>query len=101
VARLATVMKEAPAIAVGIERDGAVAAFAVVHSLEDRFGVYDAAAADGDAARRLIGAIAAIRPGARMRLVDEPEDTPVARALVRAGFRAPMRQFEMCRARGG
>jgi ribosomal protein S18 acetylase RimI-like enzyme len=98
-ARLTTVMQEAPAIAIGIERDGAVVGFAVVHSLEDRFGVYDAAAADLEAGRRLVSALAAVRQGARMRLVDEPEDTPVARALVREGFRAPMRQIEMRRPR--
>jgi hypothetical protein len=98
-ARLITVIREAPAIAIGVERDGQVAAFAVVHSLEERFGVYDAAAADLEAGRRLVAALAAVRQGARMRLVDEPEDTPVARALVRQGFRAPMRQIEMRRPR--
>jgi ribosomal protein S18 acetylase RimI-like enzyme len=100
-ARLRTILREAPAVAIGVRRDGEVAAFAVAQSLEDRFGVFDAAAADFEAARRLLEALAAMRARARVRVVDEPETTPLGRALVRAGFKAPMRQFEMRRPRGG
>jgi ribosomal protein S18 acetylase RimI-like enzyme len=82
---------------VGVRDRGAVAAFAVIVDLERHFGLFDAAARDVDAARALLSAIAAIRPEARVRVVDEPADTPLAQALAREGFEVTYRQWEMAR----
>lgn len=98
--RLFAILDDSEAQPVGIERDGRIVAFAVVLDAPDRFGLFDAAAEDEAAARDLLSALAAIRPEARARVVDEPEETPLALALEAAGFERTMRQFEMVRSRG-
>jgi ribosomal protein S18 acetylase RimI-like enzyme len=94
---LATLAEFPQAEIVGVRERGAVAAYAVVIDFESQFGLFDAAASDIDSAHKLISAIAAIRPRARVRVVDEPVHTPLARALEHAGFETPFRQWEMTR----
>lgn len=93
--RLRVILSDQPAFVVGVERDGAIAAFAVVLDHPERFGVFDAAAADETAAHALLSALAAERPGAHVRIVDEPDGTPLARVLLGKGFTEPLRQVEM------
>jgi ribosomal protein S18 acetylase RimI-like enzyme len=55
----------------------------------------DAAAADEAAARALLDELAARLPGRPVRLVDEPEDSPLARVALDRGWRIVLRQVEM------
>jgi hypothetical protein len=93
--------QDQPVFAIGVVRSGEVCAFAALLDLPDRFAVFDAAAQDEAAARDLLSAFAAVRPGVRFRVVDEPPLTPLARVLIERGFPQPLRQVEMARARGG
>ena len=96
--RLRLILADQPeARVLGVRRDGRVVAFAIILDLPDRFGLFDAAAQDLEAARDLIAALAAERPAAQIRLVDEREGSPVAEALAEQGFTVGMRQFEMTR----
>jgi ribosomal protein S18 acetylase RimI-like enzyme len=98
--RLQRILADQPeARVLAVRRGGAVAAFAMILNQPDRFGLFDAAAEDRDAARALIAALAAERPSAQVRLVDERQGSPLAAALAEAGFGVVMRQFEMERAR--
>ena len=55
----------------------------------------DAAAPDEVSAHALLDALAQARPGARWRLVDEPEGSPMHRALTARGATLVIRQIEM------
>ena len=55
----------------------------------------DAAAPDEASAHALLDALAQARPGARWRLVDEPEGSPMHRALTARGATLVIRQIEM------
>ncbi len=55
----------------------------------------DAAAPDEVSAHALLDALAQARPGARWRLVDEPEGSPAHRALIARGATLVIRQIEM------
>jgi len=55
----------------------------------------DAAALDEASAHALLDALAQARPGARWRLVDEPEGSPMHRALIARGATLVIRQIEM------
>ncbi|MES2248739.1 MAG: GNAT family N-acetyltransferase [Pseudomonadota bacterium] len=55
----------------------------------------DAAAPDDASAHALLDALAQTRPGARWRLVDEPEGSPMHRALTARGATLVIRQIEM------
>jgi ribosomal protein S18 acetylase RimI-like enzyme len=98
--RLFNILDDGETQVIGVERAGQVTAFAVILDQPERFGLFDAACADQAAGQALLAALAAIRPGARVRVVDEADDTPLARALQAAGFERTIRQFEMVRARG-
>jgi ribosomal protein S18 acetylase RimI-like enzyme len=91
--------EHAPARVVGVKRDGRVSAFAAILNLDDRFGLFDAAAEDVDGARALLRALAAERSCAWIRLVDEPLGTPMSEALEGEGFERSFRQWEMVRSR--
>src|SRR3569832_933382 len=95
--RLFAILGDSEARIVGVEREGRVAAFAVVLDQPERFGLFDAAAEDEAAASALLSAIAALRPEAQVRVVDEPDGTPLVRALEKARFKRTIRQFEMAR----
>jgi len=87
--------------AFGVLRDGMVAGFAVVQEMAAQTALLDAAAADPEAGHALLDAIANRRPGRTLRLIDEPEDSPLAQAMREAGFTAALTQVEMVRPRGG
>ena len=55
----------------------------------------DAAAPDEASAHALLDALAQARPGARWRLVDEPEGSPLRRAMAARGATVVIRQIEM------
>lgn len=55
----------------------------------------DAAAPDEASAHALLDALAQARPGARWRLVDEPEGSPMHRAMTARGATLVIRQIEM------
>jgi len=55
----------------------------------------DAAAPDEASAHALLDALAQARPGARWRLVDEPEGSPMHRVLTARGATLVIRQIEM------
>jgi ribosomal protein S18 acetylase RimI-like enzyme len=74
---------------------GSGAAYAVMLPTPSAAVLLDAAAADVEAATALWAALAAQRPGASWRLVDEPEHTPLAQAALAAGLQAPLVQVEM------
>jgi ribosomal protein S18 acetylase RimI-like enzyme len=97
--RLEAILDDQPAFVLGVERDGRIAAFAAGLYLPDRFGVFDLAAEDEEAVGPLLSALAYVHPEAKIRLVDEPVDTPLARVLLKAGFTEPLRQIEMIRRR--
>lgn len=95
--RLERIVEDQPVFTIGVVRDGEVCAFAALLDLPDRFAVFDAAAKDEAAARELLSAFAAVRPGVRFRVVDEPASTPLARVLIERGCPQPLRQVEMAR----
>ena len=97
--RLERIAEDQPVFAIGVLCSGEVCAFAALLDLPDRFAVFDAAAVDDAAARDLLSAFAAVRPGVRFRVVDEPASTPLARVLIERGFPQPLRQVEMARPR--
>jgi len=94
--------RDLPTLRDSIERDGAVivgtaGAYAVAGVQGERLFVFDAAAADSGAARRLLGALAARWPEMVVRLVDEPAGSPLSAACEAAGFSNPLKQVEMTR----
>jgi ribosomal protein S18 acetylase RimI-like enzyme len=88
---------EPDAYPVGVRRDGQVVGAAVLLNQPQRFGIFDAVAQDAAAATALVSAIAAVRPEAQARLVDEPVGSVVGQALREAGFTVGLRQVEMAR----
>jgi len=76
---------------------GVEGAYAVALDQGERVFLCDAAAVDREAATRLLGALAHRWPGKPLRLVDEPLDSPLARACAAAGLANPLNQFEMLR----
>lgn len=86
--------------AFGVLREGEIAAFAVVQEMAAQTGLLDAAACDVEAGHALLDALANRRPGRTLRLIDEPEDSPLAQAMREAGFTVALTQVEMVRARG-
>ena len=86
---------EAGAEPLALRRGGEIAAFAVVEPRTDRLSIHDAAAADAGSAGALLGALAARFPGLRLRLIDEPGDTPIADAAAAAGLSVDLKQVEM------
>lgn len=97
--RLERICDDLPAFFVGVVRDDDVAAFAALLDMPERFALFDAAADDEASASALLSAIAALRPGVRYRVVDEPASTPLARVLAERGVPQPLRQVEMERRR--
>ncbi|HEY3815339.1 MAG TPA: GNAT family N-acetyltransferase [Caulobacteraceae bacterium] len=97
--RLERICDDLPAFVIGVERGGEVAAYAALLDMPDRFAVFDAAADDEAAARDLLSAIAAVRPGVVYRVVDEPSSTPLARVLIERDTPQPLSQVEMVRRR--
>jgi GNAT superfamily N-acetyltransferase len=87
--------------AFGVFRGGEVSAFAVVQDMHAQTGLLDAAAADVEAGRELLDAMANRKPGRTLRLIDEPEDSPLAAVMREAGFKVALTQTEMARQRGG
>jgi len=86
--------------AIAIENAAAIgvdAAYAVAGLQGERLFVYDAAAADESAGRALLGALATRWPGLELRLVDQPDGSPLARACAAAGLANPLNQVEMVR----
>lgn len=63
----------------------------------ERLFVFDAAAVDEAAATRLLGALAARWPDLPLRLIDEPDGSPLARACEAAGLANPLNQVAMMR----
>jgi len=61
----------------------------------ERVRVYDAAAEDDASAARLVEALGATYPGRSVIVVNEPEGSPVHRALLAAGFVEESAQLEM------
>jgi ribosomal protein S18 acetylase RimI-like enzyme len=98
--RLFNILDDGEAQVIGVERAGQVTAFAVILDQPERFGLFDAACENEAAGEALLAALAAIRAGARVRVVDEADGTPLARALETARFERTIRQFEMVRPRG-
>jgi ribosomal protein S18 acetylase RimI-like enzyme len=104
----ATWRREMPTLLDSLSREDAVAigiegAYAVGLDQGERIHLLDAAAIDAGAAARLLRAAAARWPARPLRLVDEPEGSPLAAACVAAGMANPLRQVEMARPvnRGG
>lgn len=81
--------------AVGVVDGAGAQAYAVLQVAAGKLALLDAAAADQAAATRLLDVLARRHPGAAWRLVDEPEDTPLARAAAAAGASSLLRQVEM------
>jgi ribosomal protein S18 acetylase RimI-like enzyme len=92
---LATVQQvlQAPGASAWQAADGR--AHAVLLPTPSAIAVLDAAAADAQAAAALWSALGALHPQASWRLVDEPEDTPLARTALAAGLAVPLAQVEM------
>ena len=84
-----------------VMREGQPAAFAVVQEMGGQDGLLDAAAIDPEAGEALLGALARRRPDRKVRIIDEPEDSPLARAMKAAGFETSLTQVFMSRPRGG
>jgi hypothetical protein len=61
----------------------------------DRVQVVDAATSDTAAARALVAGLARDYTGRECRVVNEPEGSPLADALARAGLAEVMAQYEM------
>jgi ribosomal protein S18 acetylase RimI-like enzyme len=70
-------------------------ALALYRDDEAGFGLLDAAAGDGDAARRLVAVIGARGAGRQLSFVNEPEESELLPALLAAGWIESMRQHEM------
>jgi hypothetical protein len=73
------------------------AAYALVVAGPERIGILDAAAADADSAQRLVSGLAAEFPGQPMRIIDQPERSPLAEAFAAAEMTRLLAQFEMVR----
>jgi ribosomal protein S18 acetylase RimI-like enzyme len=98
--------RDLPTVLDGLAVEGATAlgvdgGYAVALEQGERLAVLDAAAADRDAADRLLGALAERWPGRPLRLVDEDPRTPLAEACLAAGMTAPLQQVEMMRGLSG
>lgn len=94
---VAQVLKQPGVAAFGIGPRDAPSAYAVVQVLGERVGLLDAGAANDEAARQLLLALARHFPQQPCRLVDEPEHTPIARTALAQGLRATLGQMEMQR----
>ena len=81
------------AVALGVTRGTAIVAYAVVPPAGNVLP--DAGAIDEAAAHDLLDALAAIRPGTRWRLVDEPTGSPLFDAVTARGAAAVIRQIDM------
>jgi ribosomal protein S18 acetylase RimI-like enzyme len=73
------------------------AAYALVVPHGERLAIVDAAAAERESADRLVAGLGAAFPDLPMRIIDEPEGSPVAEALAGAGLVRFLSQFEMAR----
>lgn len=80
------------AAAIGVE-----GGYAAAGLQGERLFVFDAAAADVGSGMRLLAALGARWPGAVLRLVDEPDGSPLAAACAAAGLANPLTQVEMVR----
>ncbi len=80
-----------------VPADGDVRALALAVPGPDRVGLLDARAADTLAAGDLVAGLGAVYPGRPLRIIDEPEDGPLAKALAEAGLLPFLSQFEMMR----
>lgn len=85
------------AAALGLQRGGEIAAYAVAFEHGGRLILFDAAAADADAGVSLLSALGARWRDLPVRLTDEPGDTPLAIAALASGLRREMTQLEMVR----
>lgn len=77
--------------------DDGYSAYALALPGEERVSLLDVCAADAAAARRLVDGLAEAYPGRNLRLIDEPEGSPMALALAAAGMGLMLRQMEMVR----
>lgn len=75
--------------------------YAVFQRQAGALAIVDAGAADAVAAGRLLAGLAGFAPGARLRLVDEPEESALCGALQAAGVAPFITQYEMRRPAGG
>lgn len=85
------------AVALGVDRNGEVRAYALAFEHGGRLVLFDAAAADAEAGAALFGSLGRRWPGLPIRLVDEPAGTPLACAAEAAGLAVGLRQVEMRR----
>jgi hypothetical protein len=77
--------------------DNGYGAYALALAGEDRVSLLDVCAADAAAAQLMANALAAAFAGRKLRLIDEPEASPVALALEGAGMQPFLKQIEMVR----
>ncbi|MBX7249261.1 MAG: GNAT family N-acetyltransferase [Caulobacteraceae bacterium] len=94
--------RDLPTLVDSIELEGARAlgvdgGYAVTADQGERLAVLDAAVRDLPAGERLLAALAAVAGDRSMRLVDEPDGTPLALACEAAGLSNPLNQWEMAR----
>ena len=73
----------------------APSAYVIYAEAGDAVRVMDVAAADEEAAARLVAALGAIAPGRTVSVVNEPEGSPVHRAFTVAGWGEHSAQLEM------
>ena len=84
---------------VAIGDDDGYSAYALALPGQERVSLLDVCAADAAAARSMADALAQVYPGRKLRLIDEPEASPMAAALATAGMGPLLKQIEMVRAR--
>ncbi|HYE42638.1 MAG TPA: GNAT family N-acetyltransferase [Caulobacteraceae bacterium] len=85
------------AVPLGVRRGGEVVGYALAFEHGGKLVLFDAAAADTDAAVDLLCALGARWPALRLRLVDEPSTTPLAIGALASGLQVDTRQVEMAR----
>lgn len=96
---LARAARDDGTVAVAVGPDGRPTAYGLALAAAGRLTLLDAAAVDAGAAADLLGALARRWPGMPLRLVDEPDTSPLAEALVAAGMTVGIAQVEMERPR--
>ncbi|CAN7269603.1 GNAT family N-acetyltransferase [Variovorax sp. LjRoot290] len=83
------------AVALGVQRDAAIVGYAVYLEGSENSALLDAGALDEAAASDLLDALACARVGTTWRLVDEPPDSALFRAVTARGLATGIRQVEM------
>lgn len=77
--------------------DDGYGAYALAVPGEERASLLDICAVDAAAARQMVDALAGAFAGRKLRLIDEPEASPMALALEAAGMHPFLKQIEMIR----